>query len=648
MTATEAEPADRGGLGGWIERDRVRAVAAALIVVNVLVRAEIATGGFLAYEDFILGSRSLRSDFGGFTHEMWNNHLMPGAMAVIWLVTHLWPVAYWPYALLMLIGQAAVGIAFYRLLRRLLPPGWGVLVPLCLLLFSPLSLEATSWWVVGVNHLPMQLAMVWGIGAQVSYAQTRRRRHLASLGGALVFGLLFFEKSLLIVPLVFIVTACLLVRGGPVRSVIVTVRRYVASWLVLAAISLAYLALYLTLAESAGSRSLAAGQVWAFVKQALGSALVPGIVGGPWRWLDTGDGTPMAYPPESARWLSGVGILLLVGCTIWRRPTAARAWLIVALYTAMDLALLSATRLEYAYSALVGLLPRYVADVVPVAALSIGVALFGLSRPVAVVAARDGAEVAARDGADVAARDGAEPERAPRPLPGERELARTLAGALPPPLRDLSGLVTAVALVALLASALVSAMRFGDDWAVKAGRDYVRTVQAELAKAPRGTVFFDAPVPERVVPSIFHPENQQSYFLRQLHPRPKFVTAAEHPSIIDDFGVIRPVAVAGPSSKPGPASCGYEATGGQAVRIEMPNEVFTWLWAVRVRYQADAAAPAVLSFGDTRHRFDVRPGANQFMVLTVAGGTALEFQVLDPQVRVCVSEVTVGNPRPET
>ena len=47
-------------------------------------------------------------------------------------------------------------------------------MPLCLFLFNPLTLEVSAWWAVGINLLPMQLAMVLAVGAQVRYLRDAR------------------------------------------------------------------------------------------------------------------------------------------------------------------------------------------------------------------------------------------------------------------------------------------------------------------------------------------------------------------------------------------------------------------------------------------------------------------------------------------
>src|SRR4029078_2760504 len=145
----------------------------------------------------------------------------------------------WPYLLILMALQLAVSVTFYHLLRLLVPARWGLLIPLAVFLFCPLTLETSAWWWSGANVLPMGLAMLLAIYAQAKYAQTRRLRHLVTLGASLVFGLAFFEKALLIAPLVFLFTACLLVTGGAFRSLLRAAIRYWQSWLVLTAVGVA-------------------------------------------------------------------------------------------------------------------------------------------------------------------------------------------------------------------------------------------------------------------------------------------------------------------------------------------------------------------------------------------------------------------------
>ncbi|MEV2242496.1 hypothetical protein [Micromonospora sp. NPDC049891] len=381
-SSTESDGTTAPGRGGWLSGDRIRSAALAIIALSVLWRAQVASRGFLAADDYVMITQAAESDL---TIEhlltLYNNHLMPGGRLLTWLITEHVGMAYWPYVLLMAIGQAILGIAFFQLLRRLLQPSWLLLLPLGALMFSPLTLEATSWWAVGVNMLPMQIAMVLAVGAQVSYVQTRRKRHLVTLALSVLLGLVFFEKAILVVALVFLLTAALYADGGFFRTIWTTIRRWWPSWLLLTALSLGFLAAYLGSSESSLRRPASAGEVFSFITQMLGSTVVPGLVGGPWQWLGAGDGAPVAAPPELGTWVAWTIFVALVVATVRRRRRAGRAWLLLGSYLVLVAAMLAATRLGSTFSGVAGGVPRYVSDVVVVAAICLGVAVVGLARP---------------------------------------------------------------------------------------------------------------------------------------------------------------------------------------------------------------------------------------------------------------------------
>ncbi|MEU4716551.1 hypothetical protein AB0F73_23260 [Micromonospora purpureochromogenes] len=761
-TGTTTSPEGTGLIGGWARVHPVRAVAVAMILVSLVWRAQLASRGYLAVDDYVLIARAAEADLTpGFLLTLYNNHFMPAALLATWVVTRAVGLAYWPYVLLLTAAQAVLAVSFARLLRTLVRPGWALLVPLAVFLFSPLTLEATSWWAVGVNMLPMQIAMVLAVGAQVRYVRTGRRRHLVTLGLAVLFGLLFFEKALLVVPLVFLLTAFLFVGGPPVRAVLTTVRRYWPSWLLLTVMSLGFLALYGSRAESSLRRPDSLGEVLSFLWQLLGSTVVPGLLGGPWRWLPAGDGAPVTAPPELGRWIAWAAFLVLVVLTVRLRRVAGRAWLLLASYLTLVTALLAATRLGSIYSDVAGAVPRYVSDMVVVAALCIGVALLGL-RPVpdrfAPADRADETDPATDDGDGTPAITGeaaiddedqdqatAAPERVaadvegpvdPGPAPRVAVPAAAYRGHgvlhaeyddddLPPPVRppaarpfdappqragaatpptatspavpsadpaDRTGdqtpteppadrpeqpaglaaftggrgpddppppavlvrhreAVSAGLALALVAGGLGTAWttaRFGDEWAVKAGRTYLDTVRAELAAAPPGTVFFDQPVPGDVVPTLSAPYNRQSTFFRALPERPVFVTEAEAPSLFDPTGRIAPVRIDGPTVEPGPEqACGWKVTDGETVRMPLTGPRDDWFWVVRIGYLSSGDSTATFRFGGKEKRFPVKTGLNQIFFEFTGGGDTAELSVADPGVTLCTNEVAIGTPTPQ-
>src|SRR5262245_23686755 len=73
---------------GWVGRDPVRAAAVALVIGAVIVRMVIASHGFLAYDDYALTGRSAtHAVTPAYAFELFNNHLMPGGVALTWVIT---------------------------------------------------------------------------------------------------------------------------------------------------------------------------------------------------------------------------------------------------------------------------------------------------------------------------------------------------------------------------------------------------------------------------------------------------------------------------------------------------------------------------------------------------------------------------------
>lgn len=583
-----------------------------LIVVSVGARAVIARRGYLTYDDFPLISMAEKNGLTpDYLFSLFNNHLMPAGQLVTWLTNHLGGFGYGPYLTLLMAGQALVSIAFYRLLRLMLLPGWAVLVPLSIFLFSPLTLEANSWWAVGVNMLPMQLAMVLAVGAQVKYMRTRRRKHLLTLGLSIGLGLVFFEKALLAVALVFLLTLCLYTRGGPFRSLFGTIRTWWQSWALLTAISVGFLAFYLVRSTSSLRRPASVDEVITFVAQMFGNTLFPGLVGGPWTWMAAGDGAPITAPAIAARWAALAVVVGFMAFTVWLRASEAfRAWLLMFLYTALVAGLLGATRLGSVYSGVAGAVPRYISDVVVVAAIAAGAALCGLRR--------DGIETVGE----------ASPQR-PRAaaVHGNRALPALAAGV-----------------AVLIVSAGFTGIRFGDEWAIKRGRDYLANARADLAVAPAGTVFMDQPVPEAVVGRLSAPYNNQSEFFAPLDDGPIFVTQSRQLSVFDEDGHVRQAWVNGTKARPGPVQgCGYRLTG-PPVAIPLESSLIDYWHVVRIAYLSDrdTAATARLGTGEIIP-FDVHRGLNEVFLLAQGGGATLEVDLLADEAGVCTDEIMVGS-----
>ncbi|MEU4624569.1 hypothetical protein AB0G04_31925 [Actinoplanes sp. NPDC023801] len=605
-----------GRLARWVKADPVRAVAVALIVASVAWRAAIADRGWFSQDEFVIANRAIDTGLTpDFLLGVFNDHLMPGGLLMAWLLIRVDGFEGWPWLLMLVAGQAAVSVAFYRLLRSLLRPGWALLVPLCMFLFSPLTLEVSSLWMVGLLMLPVQLAMVLALGAQVRYARTGRHRHAISLTLAVLFGLAFDTKALLIIPLVFLLTVFLLSTGRTWASIWSATRRFWPGWLALTAVTAAYVPYYMSLPRPQLQQPGSPSGVVTFVVDLIGTTLVPGLFGGPWVWEYAGDGPPLVDPPDVGVWLAWAALLTLIVVTVRTRASAGRAWLLLFTYVAMVTTLFVVTRLGGALGTLGALVPRYVAEAVVVAALCVGVALLGL-------------------------RDRAEPGGTALPVP--------------PVLREPGayavGLVAAViAMVTVSMGTLTSIARFNDNWQTKHAKAYLQTSQAELASMVPGTELAEGTVPYQVVAGYFYPYNMQSHFFRAAPLRPNFVTEAVTPSMFDEAGRIRPATVEGIDILPGPTdNCGHQAGFGVPTRIPLEAPAPDWPWWVYIGYLSSGDATVTFRLGEGSHDFEAKRGLNHIYFRVQGAGDAAQLSVHDPAVRLCTRDITVGKLIPQS
>src|SRR5258708_25735541 len=83
---------------------------------------------------------------------------------------------------------------------------WGFALP------TPLSFPNSTWWLLPAEAIPLQIALFMSLNAHLHYVWTRRIRHAVVAAAWLLFGLAFFEKSAVIPPLLFAVTAAFIIK----------------------------------------------------------------------------------------------------------------------------------------------------------------------------------------------------------------------------------------------------------------------------------------------------------------------------------------------------------------------------------------------------------------------------------------------------
>ena len=228
---------------------KVALAAAALIAVQLVIRAVLAFRGYFYWDDLILvgraGTHGLLSP--SYLFDDHDGHVMPAAFLVAGAITRLAPLNWIGPAISLLVLQLLASLALLRALHVIL--GWRpvLLIPLTFALFTPLGVPGFAWWAAALNSLPMLAALAWVCADAIMLVRTRNQRYAVT--GVLVYlgGLLFFEKAA-VIPFVAFAIAALLChvqgdRAAPAAFSAVW-RAGIRLWTVSLALTAAWIAVY--------------------------------------------------------------------------------------------------------------------------------------------------------------------------------------------------------------------------------------------------------------------------------------------------------------------------------------------------------------------------------------------------------------------
>ena len=266
----------------WLGRQGVAAMA--VVAVTVVWRGVLIGQSFFNQDDYYLTTRALDADITwSFLFEPVAGHIQPAQQLSYWFVANHVPFDWPVVATGILVVQVLAVVAAWHLLSRLLPGRWLRVPLLAVFAWSPLTLVTTLWWSAAMGLWPGVLAGVvatlWlvrdldGIG--------RRWVNITACLLAVVFGLVWHERSILIAALLFGVA----VSMSPARGVRRIRDALVRGWPLWA--PLAALCLVLPRAARArhdgGEQNATAGDYVGIVWNALVRNAVPGVVSVPGR-----------------------------------------------------------------------------------------------------------------------------------------------------------------------------------------------------------------------------------------------------------------------------------------------------------------------------------------------------------------------------
>ncbi|HJT90951.1 MAG TPA: hypothetical protein VJ777_03280 [Mycobacterium sp.] len=580
----------------WVAR-----TAAALIAVQLVVRAVLAFGGYFYWDDLILvgraGTQGLLSP--GYLFDDHDGHVMPGAFLVAGGITRLAPLNWIGPAISLVVLQVLASLALLRALHVIL--GWRpvLLLPLTFALFTPLAVPGFAWWAAALNSLPMLAALAWVCADAILLVRTGRRRY--AITGLLVYvgGLLFFEKAGVIPFVAFAVAAlyAYVTRSGSVMQVW---RRGIRLWAPALAVTAAWIGVYLVVVDQK-RWSFDLSMTWDLLSRSFTHGIVPGLVGGPWDWQRWAPASPWATPPVAAMVLGWVALAAVIAVTMVRKERIGVVWLAALGYAVacqIPIYLMRSSRftaLELAQTL------RYLPDLVVVLAL---LAAIGLCAP-------------------------------------NRERSRWLDASVA------RAAVIGCLTVAFVASSLYSTATFLTSWRDNPAQPYLQNARASFAAAQAASdaPMLDQGVDPMVLQRVASPENLTSHMFALLRDRPEFASATTELRMLDSSGHLVDAKVTWVRSiVEGPApQCGYFVQPDFGVRMPLDGPLLPADWTAEINYLANSDGSLTLSLSEgPETKVPVRPGLNRVFVRLPGAGDAINVQANTAALSVCIAAGPVG------
>jgi len=604
------------GFAAWLVSKRVTLIALLLIAAQVGLNSFVLNRGFFQQDDFTIGGLAAQP-FS--LHMLFHNYygqLMPGVFALAWIPVHAGGYDWGLWAGSLVALQALTGLALLRALRTLCGNRMLLLIPLGLFLFTPIAMADLTWWSVGSQSVPIQLALVMAFDQHVRYVRSGRIRNAVAAALWVLFGLAFFEKAVAIPLLLFAFTSAFLVPGSWPQAMLATLRRHWIAWALYGAIIVAEIVVYAVTLPTSGTRvrvPLTSSAVL-FAWHLILDTFVPAAFGGPWHWTPTGGPRSwslyaFATPPAVLVVLSWALAALVIMASLWYRRRAWPAWIIMLGWlVAVDVLPVVLGRLAVFGTAL-ATQTGYVADAAPVLAICLAVAFL--------------------------------------PLRDEQDAYRT---ATPPgwPRR----LITAAVVVAFVAGSGWSVVAYRAGLHPQNSRSYLATASAALSGAPSDAVIYPTQIPTTMAWGLFGPLSEVQ---NALAPLANQVTGqhfrwtggpdgrVSHFMIFDAQGRLHPATVTGPHTLPPrrPADCVLSAGG---MHLQLNANVLALPFLMQVGYYAARPITLAVAFGGHQYRVALAASELAYAYLPVQGpGNTVDITSVTPDPQICIGTVTIGN-----
>ncbi|HET9895232.1 MAG TPA: hypothetical protein VFQ44_09890 [Streptosporangiaceae bacterium] len=588
----------------WVRNNYVLVAGLLLVLAEIIWKAQLLSHMFFTQDDYVNLDIAITSPFSWhYLTLIGAGHFFPGVRAVAWVLARVSLYDWGLDAGLVLLLAAAAGLAALRLLRTLFGDRPAILIPLVIYALTPLTVPDLGWWWCAIESLPLQLAIFMALNSHVLYVRSGRGRHLAAAAAWLVVGMLFFEKAIVLAPLLFAFTAAFLMGARSwLAGALATLRQHIWAWLVYGVLMIGYAVLFIVAFSNSGQQATGPSSLsaaWTFALTMVKDTLMTGALGGPWHWLPVQNGFyGLAAPPAALVFLAGLAVVVVLIASIMLSPIAWRAWaILIGWVVCADMLPIVFGRLYPGLQNILGLETRYVADAACLLAICVGLAFLPVIGS------------------------------------GQKEPA-AVSDQTPVSSRGLLVAVVGEQRLRYVATALVAAFLVGSIWSVRAyesitpGPAVVRTYVANFKKAvrlaPHDTKVLDQYMPQQLVEGALFGKkgSAESAVIGDL-ARGKLagrLTWIGNPvGTIDGLrmfgsdGRLYPAVIAGVYSvhRPGTglSACWPERRGRVVVKLQSRTSIFDY--TLQISYIWGAAPRSVtVQYGNSAQRLTVTKGVH--------------------------------------
>jgi hypothetical protein len=450
------------------------------------------------------------------------------------------------------------------------------------------------------------VALVFGLHAHVEYLRHRQLRSLVTCLLWTAFGLLCYEKTLLLFGIYALLTVGWFSHGRTPERLRHIWEQYRPAVVSYTAVAAAYLAMYVHygLDFSPGDSN---AQPWSPIAwNLIAEAMSPALIGGPFRWepLAVGSFADASQLTMLLSWAAVVGVAVYAYRT---RTITKRAWSLLGFTLLCNVVLLASARAN-----IVGpdIAREYRYQTESAALFVIGLGLAFL------------------------------------PLVGAPEVNQLREGV---PLTYETPRLVAVASLAVVVAATYSSAAYVDLWQDRnPSRSYFTEVRHSLdAESEKPVPLVDVGIPQTLLWAYRYPENTYSHVFRNLSSLTSYPDASlDRLFMFDDAGSLTPVAIPGARRNEPKVGCGYELAG-SSTDIPLDGPVIGGGWWIKIDYESGAASTARVVAGDSVHDVELPSGEHSLYVSAQGEFDTVEFSDYLSDAQVCVSAVVLGLPEPD-